>query len=286
MVSDSNTKASIALALSNSKDFGKKKRANRSAKLKQCKLDARREQWLSQVKNKGGRKEKAVSGNPIHSENGGTLPIEKLEIKPIVVDEIYGNGPRCSDSDSSSSKSNISSLLGRNDSGVNFTASSRSSSSNSCFSSSMSDEEDEGEDVSDHGDDDDDCLDDWEAMADALVADEQKNNHTSEHCSQQDVDNEQCLGNDSSCGNQESRGTAIGPRAWRPNDEFRPQSLPNLKLISDGQAVSCPICYEDLDDTDSSFLPCLCGFRLCLFCHNRIIEDDGRCPGCRKKYDC
>uniref|UniRef100_M1AUX6 Anti-virus transcriptional factor n=1 Tax=Solanum tuberosum TaxID=4113 RepID=M1AUX6_SOLTU len=29
-------------------DFVKKKRANRSAKLKQCKLYARRDQWLSQ----------------------------------------------------------------------------------------------------------------------------------------------------------------------------------------------------------------------------------------------
>ncbi|CAL9151676.1 unnamed protein product [Musa hybrid cultivar] len=35
-----------------SRDIARKKRANRSAKLKQCKLDARREQWLSQVRNK------------------------------------------------------------------------------------------------------------------------------------------------------------------------------------------------------------------------------------------
>ncbi|KAL4193605.1 hypothetical protein AMTRI_Chr06g177560 [Amborella trichopoda] len=49
--------------------------------------------------------------------------------------------------------------------------------------------------------------------------------------------------------------------------------------------VNCPICYEDLDDTDLSFSPCPCGFHLCLFCHKRILEDDGRCPGCRKQYD-
>ncbi|GFP97695.1 general negative regulator of transcription subunit 4 [Phtheirospermum japonicum] len=283
MISDSIPNASIALALSNPKDFAKKKRANRSAKLKQCKLDARREQWLSQVKNKGGCKEEVVSGNPTRSVNGRTMPTEKLEIKPRVVDEIYGNGPHFRDSDSSSSKSptsRISSLLGRNDSGVTFTASSRSSSSNSCFSGSMSDEED----VGDH--DDDDCLDDWEAMADALAADELKNSSSSEHGSQSGVETERFFGNDTSNGNQESRGAAIGPRAWRPNDEFRPQSLPNLKLISDARDLSCPICFEDLDGTDSSFLPCLCGFRLCLFCHKRIIEDDGRCPGCRKKYDC
>ncbi|EEC73481.1 hypothetical protein OsI_07812 [Oryza sativa Indica Group] len=48
--------------------------------------------------------------------------------------------------------------------------------------------------------------------------------------------------------------------------------------------TSCPICYEDLDPTDSSFLPCPCGFHLCLFCHKRILEADGRCPACRKQY--
>lgn len=46
----------------------------------------------------------------------------------------------------------------------------------------------------------------------------------------------------------------------------------------------CPICTEELDVTDSSFVPCSCGFRLCLFCHHRIAQDDGRCPGCRREY--
>ncbi|KAL2924004.1 General negative regulator of transcription subunit 4 [Bienertia sinuspersici] len=25
---------------------------------------------------------------------------------------------------------------------------------------------------------------------------------------------------------------------------------------------------------------------VCLFCHKKILEIDGRCPGCRKHYDC
>ncbi|CAI9766786.1 unnamed protein product [Fraxinus pennsylvanica] len=25
---------------------------------------------------------------------------------------------------------------------------------------------------------------------------------------------------------------------------------------------------------------------LCLFCHKRILEEDGQCPGCRNQYDC
>jgi hypothetical protein len=48
--------------------------------------------------------------------------------------------------------------------------------------------------------------------------------------------------------------------------------------------LTCPICCEDLDLTDSSFCPCPCKFCLCLFCHNKILEADGRCPGCRKEY--
>ncbi|KAJ7551253.1 hypothetical protein O6H91_06G007100 [Diphasiastrum complanatum] len=40
----------VNLASFLSKDASKRKRLNRTAKLKQCKLDARREQWLSQVK--------------------------------------------------------------------------------------------------------------------------------------------------------------------------------------------------------------------------------------------
>jgi hypothetical protein len=47
----------------------------------------------------------------------------------------------------------------------------------------------------------------------------------------------------------------------------------------------CPICTEELDMTDLSYLPCTCGFQLCLFCFHRISSDDGRCPGCRMAYN-
>ncbi|KAL5216118.1 hypothetical protein ABZP36_007519 [Zizania latifolia] len=91
-------------------------------------------------------------------------------------------------------------------------------------------------------------------------------------------------------------------RAWTPDDIFRPQCLPSISKQASlpanigncwmGSAqhdvhslpLSCPICYEDLDPTDSSFRPCPCGFQLCLFCYNTIYETDGRCPGCRKEY--
>ncbi|MCE5166275.1 hypothetical protein HAX54_016707 [Datura stramonium] len=243
MVSDSIAKASIPMVSSNPRDFAKKRRANRSAKLKQCKLDARREQWLSQ---------------------GGS-------------------------------------------------SSSSSSSSGGCCSGSMTEEDDEG---------DDDCLDDWEAVADALAAtDKKQEQHNSSldsaperddnvvHMSSHpEVSDQNVPRMDTSQQNPKGRGTGPGSpvsfQAWRPDDAFRPQSLPNLSKqytfpMNSGRhylggsvwgckslsiPTSCPICCEDLDCTDTSFLPCPCGFRLCLFCHKRILEEDGRCPGCRKQY--
>lgn len=101
-----------------------------------------------------------------------------------------------------------------------------------------------------------------------------------------------------------------GGRAWRPDDVARPPTLPRLakqhsypnhssnnsyqgwgnmhgNLWADELATpsSCPICTEELDVTDSSYIPCTCGFQLCLFCYHRISSDDGRCPGCRKAYN-
>ncbi|GAB2216559.1 hypothetical protein Droror1_Dr00024334 [Drosera rotundifolia] len=113
--------------------------------------------------------------------------------------------------------------------------------------------------------------------------------------------------------------------AWRPGDVFRPQNLPSIntnyprvlrgtlpniakqhaRVVNSGhggarggatwswtrravapeQPTSCPICCEDLDSTDRCFRPCPCGFQVCLFCHKRIREDNGRCPGCRKQYE-
>lgn len=99
----------------------------------------------------------------------------------------------------------------------------------------------------------------------------------------------------------------LSGRAWTQDDVFRPPCLPSLKKLqslsphshnvnqwtqsnkktqSDTLVPSpCPICTEDLDSTDSSFDPCPCGFRLCLFCYHRIASDDGRCPGCRQTYN-
>ncbi|KAL2515820.1 RING/U-box superfamily protein [Forsythia ovata] len=327
MISDSIPNASIPMASSNPKDFAKKKRANRLAKLKQYKLDARREQWLSQVKNKGCCKEEFVvsdvtHGPPsVHLENESGHPTEKLEIKPGGKEDNYEDGlliHHYSDSESSplnSPTSHISSILGSNDSVTNFTGS--SSSSRSSSSGNMSEEDDGG------------CLDDWEAMADALSATDHKQHEHNlnsgsnspppgQHVngaqseSQSEITN-QTVSRTASSKPKPGSGVTVVQKApvncwaWRPDDACRPQSLPNLSkqysfslnperhVGSRGSVcgcknvvpvpTSCPICYEDLDVTDSSFLPCLCGFRLCLFCHKRILEENGRCPGCRKQYE-
>ncbi|KAM7272483.1 hypothetical protein ACFE04_027146 [Oxalis oulophora] len=281
MATDSiTTNASIASA---PKDFAKKKRGNRTAKLKQCKLDARREQWLSQVsvKNKG------ICEKKMDERNLEMTPRrEKIDVS--IETELFSL---------SASNSPTSILLSGSESGTNFTGSSSNSSSSGGFcSGNITEDEKDEERV-----DDDDTLDDWEAVADALAAiDDHQNNHEEKHdcpVSPEHKSDEQYPQSGQMM--SECTGTVTRTQAWRLDDEFRPQSLPNLSkqhtFPDRGRAwvckatlnapTSCPICCEDLDMTDSSFLPCMCGFHLCLFCYKRILDEDGRCPGCRKTYD-
>jgi hypothetical protein len=179
------------------------------------------------------------------------------------------------------------------------------SSVSSLWSSSRSVSDAEDDDTGSGPDEDNGVLDDWEAVADALSIEDDS------HC-------HQSLGammapaaaprNSAPPANTAKRTEPIrsNARAWKPDDVFRPQSLPSISKQASfptsigncwgmrmsaahqstlASPLSCPICYEDLDPTDSSFLPCPCGFHLCLFCHKRIMEADGRCPGCRKQYN-
>ncbi|XP_030458196.2 uncharacterized protein LOC115678865 [Syzygium oleosum] len=308
MVSDSVANASSLPSVPISKDFAKKKRANRSAKLKQCKLDARREQWLSQVKKKEGKVE---AWDGCHGQrNGSYCSMGNANMRRTVdEEEHYGSFSRESDSELRlNSPVGFDGALGKHESGSSYGGSSTSCSSSSagCCSGSITEEEDG----------DDECLDDWEAVADALAA--------NESCKTpppfDPYPEEEPIGRSQSCGvipNETERSACEGlrtgskfalvnSRAWRPDDAYRPLSLPNLSKQhcfdnsnwrhGNGGVpwfcpgvlpvpTSCPICYEDLDLTDSSFMPCFCGFRLCLFCHKRILEEDSRCPGCRRPYE-
>ncbi|KAK7330434.1 hypothetical protein VNO77_24628 [Canavalia gladiata] len=316
MVSDSIAAVPIPSA-ANTKNPGKKKRTNRSAKLKQYKIDARREQWLSQgaVKSKGCKDGVDDDGHAPPSPVGKH---SKRSLEPLDTrrrgEEDDASIHQDSDSESQSPSNCPTSVLCGNDSGTNFTgssssggssSSSSSSSSGGCCSGNITEEEEEEEG------DDDGCLDDWEAVADALAADDKRQNPCSDSLPavQTVLPCEVTNGSNLVSPNSKPESGRLVPwasgnsRAWSADDAFRPQSLPNLSKQHSlpnpdrrcGGGVpwprtstpsSCPICCEDLDLTDTSFMPCLCGFRLCLFCHKRILEEDGRCPGCRKPYEC
>ncbi|KAI3429976.1 RING-type domain-containing protein [Psidium guajava] len=304
MVSDSVANASSLPLLPISKDFAKKKRANRSAKLKQCKLDARREQWLSQSKKKQGKEAWDGCREP---RNESYCAMGNANMTRMAVEEHYGPFNREGDSEfRANSPVSFTCALGKHESGSDYGVSSTScTSSTGCCSGSITEEEDG----------DDECLDDWEAVADALAANENRSTLPFDPSPEEEpICRSQSRG---VIPNESERSTCEGlttdskfapanSRAWRPDDAFRPQSLPNLLKQhccsnpkwrhGDGGVpwfcpgvltvpTSCPICYEDLDLTDSSFLPCFCGFRLCLFCHKRVLEEDCRCPGCRRPYE-
>ena len=184
---------------------------------------------------------------------------------------------------------------------TNNSISSCGSSIGSCSRSVSDAEEDDEEEKGGGG------LDDWEVVADALSVspDNGQDHHPKSADSLVDTAIHSATAMATTSEPIKREPDRAIPRAWRPDDAFRPQSLPNLSkqrsfpvnmerhydphhnrrgLLSPPPS-SCPICYEDLDLTDSNFLPCTCGFRLCLFCHKRILEADGRCPGCRKQYN-
>ncbi|KAI9143941.1 RING/Ubox like zinc-binding domain-containing protein [Paraphysoderma sedebokerense] len=55
---------------------------------------------------------------------------------------------------------------------------------------------------------------------------------------------------------------------------------------SENDDFECPLCLEELDISDKNFRPCPCGYQICRFCWNNIIENyGGRCPACRREYD-
>jgi CCR4-NOT transcription complex subunit 4 len=59
---------------------------------------------------------------------------------------------------------------------------------------------------------------------------------------------------------------------------------------SDSEDDACPLCLDELDLTDRHFKPCRCGYQICRFCWNRIMEESqslgsaAKCPACRSEY--
>jgi hypothetical protein len=299
----------------NSGGASRKKKVNRSAKLKQYKLDARREQWLSQGKNKGPAKHNGDLG-PLSDVN----KVGVNHVESTMYSEMDSRSPKSSigeDNEGSSLQESDNEFAFNSPQNAprkeaNIQGQQRPGSSSSSCSGFISEDEDGS-------------LDDWEAVADALNLNEDSLKLSREKVREEIPSNAQFQTNTGYSTEAENKGivkpedkikpilipTRVGRtgngRAWRPDDVSRPVSLPSLSKqhsfptqsgrlstwgstnrnepsIPSAIPPSCPICYEDLDATDSNFVPCACGFHLCLFCHKRIVEQDGRCPSCRNQY--
>uniref|UniRef100_A0A6N2LQ57 RING-type domain-containing protein n=1 Tax=Salix viminalis TaxID=40686 RepID=A0A6N2LQ57_SALVM len=65
----------------------------------------------------------------------------------------------------------------------------------------------------------------------------------------------------------------------------------SLAIMSDKGDKTCPLCAEEMDLTDQQLKPCKCGYEICVWCWNHIMEmagkdnSEGRCPACRTPYD-
>ncbi|WIA09608.1 hypothetical protein OEZ85_009000 [Tetradesmus obliquus] len=61
--------------------------------------------------------------------------------------------------------------------------------------------------------------------------------------------------------------------------------------MSDHEEMDCPLCMDPLDATDQAINFCQCGYKMCLWCWNQLMETasrealPGRCPNCRTEYD-
>eukprot|EP00833_Pecoramyces_ruminatium_P018381 jgi/Orpsp1_1/1192413/evm.model.d7180000093062.1 len=56
-------------------------------------------------------------------------------------------------------------------------------------------------------------------------------------------------------------------------------------LSDEEEELLCPLCMEEIDIADRNFKPCACGYQICRFCWNHILEDmNGLCPACRRPY--
>jgi len=56
-------------------------------------------------------------------------------------------------------------------------------------------------------------------------------------------------------------------------------------LSDEEEELLCPLCMEEIDIADRNFKPCSCGYQICRFCWNHILEEmNGLCPACRRPY--
>lgn len=53
----------------------------------------------------------------------------------------------------------------------------------------------------------------------------------------------------------------------------------------------CPLCMEKFDITESNIQPCTCGYKVCMYCWNKINDQNeipaktvAQCPNCHSAY--
>ena len=58
--------------------------------------------------------------------------------------------------------------------------------------------------------------------------------------------------------------------------------------ISSFEDLDCPLCAEHFEFDEINFFPCNCGYQICKFCFDRILNDSDPmkriCPACRQEY--
>lgn len=60
---------------------------------------------------------------------------------------------------------------------------------------------------------------------------------------------------------------------------------PALPTEEEEEVALCPLCLEELDLTDTSMVPCHCGYQMCLLCYHRLKQQARPCcPACRAPY--
>jgi CCR4-NOT transcription complex subunit 4 len=70
------------------------------------------------------------------------------------------------------------------------------------------------------------------------------------------------------------------------NDNFNDQDEYESSEEESKEETTCPLCVEEMDLSDKNFLPCPCGYRVCMWCWHHIRENlNGLCPACRTPYN-
>ncbi|XP_024012519.1 uncharacterized protein LOC18008534 [Eutrema salsugineum] len=283
MVADSITDSELSHGSPISRDFAMKRKANWFWKLKQWKIDARRRQWIYQWKR----------ANAGEEENGSRLRSlrDKLTDRKKASDRIItgkawsiDHGERSyeftkcdhDNNDDDLSSSSPTSVLKNKDS-----HSSKSGDDCFCCSNQIIEGEEEAFD---------DAYENWDDFSDALnFFDENEDNRVplrEPEDQKADQNPNTSQRNESSSPEKLSHKDKRSEKSSSLGNKSRGKKNKSGQQKECGDEISeCPICSEDMDATDLSFLPCPCGFRLCLFCHNKINEDVGRCPACRNQYD-